>query len=250
LFLGALPWSKLTLPEYRLSNRPELVRRVRSQIDPNGALFATQRVAAHFVTQRYLYLDPPVPKDIDSVLLDMRDSWRGVANDEQWLQKYRMIQRQVESHPDLHLIFAEDGFLLYSRHGTPLDAEKLVERDRLPAATVHATFDMGGGVNLAGLITEPMPATSDTKTDHLRVTAFFTLAASTNIDLAVRCIAHGGKEPEKTYDYATEFQLLGQSIWPVERWRTNTYYAEVFLLSLPTGTSDEISSFSFSAIPL
>jgi len=249
LFLGALPWSKLTLPEYRLSNRPELVNRVRSQIDPNGALFATQRVAAHFVTQRYLYLDPPVPQNIDSVLIDMRDSWRGVANDEQWLQKYRGIQRQVESHPDLHLVFAEDGFLLYSRHGTPLDAEKLVERDRLPAATVPAAFDMGGGVNLVGLIAEPIP-TSDTKTDHLRVTAFFTLAASTNIDLAVRCIAHAGKDPEKTYDYATEFQLLGQSIWPVERWTTGKYYAEVFLLSLPTGTSDEISSFSFSAVPL
>jgi len=248
LFLGALPWSKATAPVYRTPNRLELVRRVRSQIDPRGALFATQRVAAHFVTQRYLYLDLPVPRDIDYVLIDMRDSWRGITNDGQWLQKQRIIQHQAEGHPELHLVFADDGFLLYSRHGTPLDAQRMVERDRLPVAAVPATFDLGCGVNLVGLLTEPMLTTHDTKADHLRVTAFFTLAAPTNIDFAVRCIAHVRSDPEREDDYATQFQLLGQSIWPVERWKTDKYYAEVFLLTLPPGTSGDISSFSFSAL--
>ena len=248
LFLGALPWSKMTLPVYRMPNRFELVRRVRSLIDPQGALFATQRVAAHFVTQRYLYLDLPVPRDIDYVLIDMRDSWRGITNDGQWLQKHRIIQHQAEGHPELHLVFADDGFLLYSRHGTPLDAQRMVERDRLPVAAVPATFDLGCGVNLVGLLTEPMLTTHDTKADHLRVTAFFTLAAPTNIDFAVRCIAHVRSDPEREDDYATQFQLLGQSIWPVERWKTDKYYAEVFLLTLPAGASGDISSFSFSAL--
>lgn len=248
LFLGALPWSKKSLAVYRAPGRLELARRVRSQIDSQGSLFATQRVAAHFVTQRYLYLDLPVPRQIDYALIDMRDSWRGVNDDMQWLQRHRIIQRQVEANPNLHLVFADDGLLLYSRHGTPLDAQKLVERDSLPATVVPATFDLGGGVNLAGLVAEPMPTTDGTRTDHLRVTAFFTAAAHTNFDFAVRCIAHVGSDPEKTDDYATQFQLLGQSIWPMERWKTNKYYAEVFLLTLPTGTSREISAFSFSSL--
>ena len=132
-FLGAQPWSKPTLTVYESPGRLDLVRRFGEQIDPRGTLLATQRAAAHFITQRYLYLDPPVPDRIDYVLLDFRDFWRGGAGAIDWLQKHRDLQHKVEANPHLHLVDADDGLLLYSRHGSPLDRQKLVERDHLPA---------------------------------------------------------------------------------------------------------------------
>jgi uncharacterized membrane protein len=251
LFLGALPWSKATLPVYRMPNRLDLVRRIRSQIDPQGALFATQRVAAHFVTQRYLYLDPPLPGQIDYAVLDMRDSWCGVTGDVRWLQKLRNLQREVEANPHLHLTTASDGLLFYSHHGTSLDRQELVEYDRLPEAIVPTKFDLGGGVSVVGCVTEPMAASPGNHGDCLRVTAFLTISTPTNIDFAVRCMAHLVAKPGLNSDYyATEYQPLGQSIWPVEHWKTDKYYAEVFLLTLPSGASNGSFAYSFDLLNL
>lgn len=250
LFLGALPWSKETLATQRMPGRPDLVGRFRSQIDPQGSLFATQRVAAHFVTQRYLYLDLPVPDQIDYALLDMRDAWRGTSGNLQWLERLRVIQREVEANPNLRLVAADDGLLFYSRRGTPLDRQQLVERDDLPAAAARVIYDLGGSVKIVGLETELIPTADSARMDCLRVTAYFTLAAPTNSDLAVRCTAHLGTDPEKVQEYASEYQPLGQSVWPMDRWQTDKYYADVFILRLPAGLSSAISAYSFRSLKL
>jgi uncharacterized membrane protein len=247
LFLGALPWSKETLAVQRSPGRLELVKPLRGQIDPRGSLFATQRIAAHFVTQRHLYLDPPVPNQIDSALLDMRDSWRGVTGDLQWLQSLRRIQREVEANPNLHLVAADGGLLLYSRHGVPIDPRTFVEQDDLPAAAARSRSDLAGGVSMVGFTAEPVPHTKGAETERVRVTAFFTVAVHTNIDVAVRCLARVAGNQENTDAYGSEFQLLGQSVWPIERWETNKYYADVFIIAVPAGASHEISAFSFDS---
>ena len=247
LFLGALPWSKTTLAVHQAPARFDLMRRLGSQIDPHGSLFATQRVAAHFVTQRYLYLDPPVPDQIDYALLDMRDSWYVVPGAVQWLQRLRGIQREVEANAHLHLIAVEDGLLLYARKGAPLDPQKLVERADLPAGAVRSSLDLGHGVNLVAFTAAPARSSAGDERDRMLVTAFFTVAARTNADLAVQCVAYVGRDPKTMMACSTEFQPLGQSVWPIERWEVNKYYADVFILTLPAGLTSEVSGFNFSA---
>lgn len=250
IFLGAQPWSKTTLTVHESPGRLDLVRRFGEQIDPRGALMATQRVAAHFITQRYLYLDPPVPDRVDYALLDLRDFWRGGAGAIDWLQTHRDLQHKVEANPHLHLVDANDGLLLYSRHGLPLDRQKLVERDDLPAAANRRQVDLGNGVRIAGFIVTPLPRAPGDKLDRVRVTTFSTIAANANVDLAVCCVIHEGSDPAKEETYVSEFQPLGQGIWPIARWETNKCYADDFIVTLPAEPAGEISSVSFVAATL
>jgi uncharacterized membrane protein len=92
LFLGNNFWSKQTIPLRLWPGRLSLIRDFRRDINPNGSLFATQRLAAHFVRQKYLYVDTPIPRSIDCVLLDMRDCWR-VAVGTITLVRLRAVQR-------------------------------------------------------------------------------------------------------------------------------------------------------------
>jgi uncharacterized membrane protein len=243
VFLGAQPWSQATLTIHRSPGRLDLVRRFRARIDPQASLFATQRIAAHFVTQRYLYLDPPIPEQIENALLDLRDSWRGAADNLNWLQRLRGIQREVEANPKLHLVAVEDGLLLYSRQGIPLDPHKLVEHDRLPDAVKRVNVKLGSGISLVGFTVSPLPRAESL--DRVRVTTFSTVAIPTNTDLAVRCSVHAGPD-----SYASEFQPLGQCVWPTRHWETNKFYADDFLIDLPSGVAVEISSVSFAVLVL
>ncbi|HXI83138.1 MAG TPA: DUF2079 domain-containing protein [Verrucomicrobiae bacterium] len=250
VFLGAQPWSKPTLTIHRSPGRLDLIQRFRAQIDPHGSLFTTQRVGAHFVTQRYLYLDRPVPRGIDHALLDMRDSWRGALDNLYWLQGLRSIQREVEANPQLHLVAAEDGLLLYSRGGVRLDTRKLVEHDSLPDAARTANLKLGSGVSLVGFTVSPLPRAPGESLDRVRVTTYSTVTMPTNADLAVRCDVHAGGDPQHPDNYASEFQPLGQCIWPIARWETNNLYADDFIITMPSGVAAEISSVSFEVLPL
>jgi uncharacterized membrane protein len=249
LFLGAQPWSKSAATIHLTPGRHEMVERARPAINPNGSLFATQRVAAHFVNQRYLYLDLPVPDSLDYALLDLRDSWRGSTDDLLWLERLRHIQHEVEANPNLHLIRADDGLLFYSRQGSPLDTQKLVERNELPASANRQKFDLGNGVNAVGFALEPMDPVPGFPMDRVRVTGFFTLSAPTNTDLAVRCIA-SVNDLGNVDNYVSEFQPLGQCVWPVSKWETNKFYTENFDVFLPAGLARSISSIDFTAKPL
>ncbi|HTS18203.1 MAG TPA: DUF2079 domain-containing protein [Verrucomicrobiae bacterium] len=249
LFLGAQPWSKDTLTVTLSPDRLDLVERVRPLINPRDSLFATQRVAAHFVTQRYLYLEMPAPDAIDSALIDLRDSWRRKADTPQWLGKLQDLQYAAETNPHLHLVSAEDGLLLYSRSGQPLDARALVERPSLPAGVNRLQLDLGAGIRAAGFTVEQMPPITIVPMDRVRVTGYFTASARTNTDLAARCIV-AIEGPGGADSYQGEFQPLGQGIWPVSRWETNRFYEDSFVILLPTGLGRDISSVTFTSTPL
>jgi len=249
VFLGAQPWSKSTTTVHLSPGRLDLIERVRGNINPGGSLFTTQRVAAHFVTQRYLYLDLPVPDSIDYALLDLRDSWRGSTDDLLWLERLRHIQRAVEANPNLHLVSAEDGLLLYARQGSPLDAQTLVERQELPPLVNRQRLELGGGISVVGFTMEPIAPVTTLPMDRVRVTGFFTASAPTNVDIAVRCLV-SLSDLGYVDNYGTEFQPLGQCIWPVSKWETNKFYAENFVVSLPSELAGRISSVNFTSMPL
>jgi uncharacterized membrane protein len=249
VFLGNTFWSKDTLAITTWPGRIDLVRRFGEQIDPHGSLFATPRAGAHFIAQHYLYLDR-VPNDIDFALLDLHDSWRGGAGNLHWLQTLRGTQREVETHPQLHLAAAEDGLLLYSRQGVPLDPYKLVERDRLPDTAKRVDLKLDSGISLVGFTVSQLPRAAGESLDRARVTTFSTVTTPTNADLAVRCDVHAGGDPERPDNYASEFQPLGQCVWPIARWETNKLYADDFIITMPSGVAGEISSVSFEVLAL
>ena len=249
IFLGAQPWSKETVVVHRWPGRLALVHRLVGPIDQRDTLFATQRVAAHFVTQRYLYLDPPVPQGTDCALLDLRDSWRGLTESLDWLRRLRNFQHEVEAIPGLRLVGAADGLLFYSRRGAPLDAQPLVERNQLPEQTNRTSVDLGG-VRVAGFTLTALPREGRAPSGQVRVTTFSTIPARTNLDLAVRCIIHVGSDLATAEMYASEFQPLGQGIWATARWETNKFYADDFLVELPAGLAEDVLTVSFLAVPL
>jgi len=147
-------------------------------------------------------------------------------------------------------VAAEDGLLLYSRQGVPLDARKLVERDSLPATAKAANLKLGSGISLVGFTVSSLPRVARESLDRVRVTAFSTVAMPTNVDLAVRCDIRIGAGPEHFETYASEFQPLGQCVWPIARWETNKFYADDFVIAMPSGTAGEISSVCFEVLEL
>jgi uncharacterized membrane protein len=250
VFLGNVFWSKDTLAITTWPGRIDLVRRFSTQIDPRGSLFATQRAAAHFVAQHHLYIEDPVPEEIDYALLDSRDSWSGAAINLNWLQRLRAFQREVEANPRLHLVAAEDGLLLYSRQGIPLDPYKIVERDGLPDSATMANKDLGGGIRLVGFTVSPLSHVAGENLDRVRVTAFSSIATPTNIDFAMRCFMNAGGDAEHPEMYASDFQPLGQCVWPTARWETNKLYADDFIIVLPLGMAGRVSRVAFKAVAL
>lgn len=190
-----------------------------------------------------------MPDSIDYALLDLRDSWRGTTDDLLWLERLRHIQREVEANPNLHLTSANDGLLFYSRQGSPLDSQQLVQRNELPSSINHQRVDLGNGVNVVGFTLEPLDPVPSSPMDRVRVTGFFTVSAPTNTDLAVRCIA-SVNDLGNVDNYVSEFQPLGQCVWPVSKWETNKFYAESFVVLLPAGLARSISSVSFASMPL
>lgn len=245
LFWGAAFWSKPTLTVGRAPGRLALVREFGRAIPREAALFTTQRVGAHFVTQRYLYLDPPAPATLDTALLDLRDSWRPVQTNLFWLERLRRIQREVEAVPGLRLNRVEDGLLLYTRQGTNVDARTLVEVAQVPADCQLTTMALTGGVQVAAVRVTPAVDQPAPGLKRVRVTAYCVVAASTNLDLAVRCFVQAGGD-----SYVSEFQPLGRGVWPVSSWETGKFYRDDFLVALPVGVEKELTSVRFEAMPL
>jgi len=245
VFLGNSFWSKDTLAIATWPGRIDLVHHFGEQIDPHGSLFATPRVGAHFVSQHHLYLDHPRSNDTDYALLDLRDSWRGATGALTWLEGLRSNQREIEAFPQLHLVAVEDGLLLYSRQGVPLDPRKLVERDRLPDIIELVNMKLGSGVSVVGVTVSPLPHRAQDSVDRVRLTTFSSVATPTNVDLAVRCDIRAGEDPQHLESYGSEFQPLGQCVWPIARWETNKFYVDDFIVVVPSGSAAEISGVSF-----
>jgi len=247
LFFGNVFWSKSTLaalPES--SDRRQLVERMGRDIPLESSLFATQRAAAHFIRQKQLYVDPPVPTGIDYVLLDTRDAWN--VNGISWFRKLRNIQREVESIPALHLIKAEDGVLLYSREGQRIDARNLVEKESLPPETVMRSIDLGRGVTIVGYTTEAAPPSSPGQPGHVHVTIFCSVEVPVQTDLAARCVLHFNAENAYMKAFGSDFRLLGQSIWPVQRWVPGKFYSDDFVIDVPAGLAGSDYSIKFETL--
>ena len=213
LFLGNAWWSKQTVPIRRAPGRLALVQRFGQSIPQNATLVATDRLAAHFLYQRYLYLSGLVPADTDFALLDLREQFRPRAGVD-WLRGLRAAQRQVEALPDLHLTAAADGLLLYARRGPILDARALVETNALPANAIRQTIELGGGIRVAGVTVSRQPAGQSAPQICVRI--YSTPVCPVAGDWATRCILQFGEKE----NYVSEFQPLGQGIWPTPRWLT------------------------------
>jgi uncharacterized membrane protein len=244
VFFGNVFWSKpamVALPTP--PDRPQIVQRMAQRIDRQGSLFATQRVAAHFITQKYLYVSPPLPSQIDCVLLDMRDSWR-TATTLTWLKNLRDVQRQAESLPQLHLVDVQDGVLLYSRLGEPVDPRRLVERDALPPEAVHQPADLGKGVTFDGYTATAVTSDGASPHDQILITMFSSVAAPVDVDLAVRCHVRSQARNRNT-QFGSQFQSLGQCVWPVKRWVPGKFYADDFVIDVPAGLAAAGLSISF-----
>jgi hypothetical protein len=225
-------------------DRPQIVQQMARRIDPHGSLFATQRLAAHFITQKYLYVTPPLPQSIDDVLLDMRDSWRTTPN-LNWLKDLRDIQRQAESQSQLHLVDVEDGVLLYSRSGEPIDARKLVERDALPPGVIRQSSKLCKGVAFEGYTATVLTSDKTSTLDQIRITMFSSVAVPVDVDLAVRCRVQLDAQNVYTQRFRSQFQPLGQSVWPVNRWQPGKFYADDFIIYVPAGVAATGFSISF-----
>ena len=125
-------------------DRPQIVQRIAQRIDRQGSLFATQRIAAHFIAQKYLYVTPPLPPQIDCVLLDMRDSWRTTTT-LTWLKNLRDVQRQAESLRNCTWWMRRTVLSSTRGTGNPSMPRRLVERDALPPEAVHQSAESGKG---------------------------------------------------------------------------------------------------------
>lgn len=245
VFFGNVFWSKpslVTLPAP--PDRLPIIQRMARRMDRQGSLFATQRAAAHFITQKYLYVIPPLPPSIDYALLDMRDTWR-MTTSLNWLRNLRDVQRQAESLPQLHLVDAEDGVVLYSRQGEPIDARRLVERDALPPDAIHQSEELGKGVSFAGYTASVATANDDGHDDYVRVTIFSFVTAPVDVDLAVRCSIQLKGRDTVTRDFGSQFQPLGQCVWPVKRWVPGKFYTDNFVIDVPAGLAATGLSVSF-----
>ena len=250
VFFGNIFWSKATMvPLPSPPDRPEILQRIAQRIDRQASLFATQRAAAHFITQKYLYVTPPLPSPIDCVLLDMRDSWRTTTT-LTWLKNLRDIQRQAESQPQLHLVDAEDGIVLYSRHGESIDARRLVERDALPPEVVRQSTELGKGVTFEGYTAAAVTSAGANPHDQIHITIFCSVAVPVDVNLAVRCRVQLAARNAYTRQFGSQFQPLGQSVWPVKHSVPGKFYADDFIIDVPAGVAAAGFSISFECQPL
>ncbi len=250
IFTGNTFWSKETIPTRLCPGRLGVVRQVARDVDLNGSLFATQRVAAHFVRQKYLYVEPPLPPSIDYVLLDLRDSWRVVGGMD-WLERIRVLQRQAENNPDLHLVRAEDGIVLYARRGPPLDAQALVERDSLPSNAIRQRTSLGDSVRIEGFTIGIAPSGKKDGMDVATIRTFATVDTPTHTDRAAKCLIRFGAADADAESFGSDIQPLGQSVWPTVRWSPGKFHEDSFIIPFPEDVrTDKVSvTFEGAGIP-
>jgi uncharacterized membrane protein len=250
IFFGNTFWSRSPFTGLLAPGRLELVQRMAHRIAARGSVFATQRAAAHLITQRYLYVDPPLPPQLDGALLDLRNSWWALP-EERALRRLRAWQRDLDRRTNLHLLAAEDGLLLYGRDGVPLDRRGVVERTELPADLNRQELPLGHGIKMVGwTIGQDRSQPAEPGFEIVRVTVFTSLEAEVNADVAARCVLEFQFSPAESAPYASKLQPLGQGIWPVSRWSTGRFYADEFLIPVPAELATQPVAVRFAAVSL
>ncbi len=238
IFLGMMFWSKDSIAIQVWPGRLALVEEMKANINRDSSLLATQRAAAHFVDQRFLYVGEPaplhfwdrLPPGLDFVLLDFRDRWRTLGG-LGWIPDMRRYQRLMEStRPDLKLVAVEDGMLLYGNRGTPLDPRERVERLLVPSGAMTVKIELNEGVKIVGFFDDRI---STSHGDQVLIQIVCLINAPTRADLAVRCILDYCREGFIEESFASEWQPLGQGIWPVDRWEVGKFYVDEFLIFAP-----------------
>jgi hypothetical protein len=110
--------------------------------------------------------------------------------------------------------------------------------------------ELGYGVRIEGVTFGREPSPYEPGSDWLHVTIYSSAAASTNIDLAVRCTVQVRGAANESDNYVSPYKPIGQGIWPISRWETNKFYRDDFLVPLPKGVSGDIAGVGFEAAPL
>jgi uncharacterized membrane protein len=243
IYCGNTCWSK-DGPTVRVApGRLALVRHWGEQIDPQATLVATERVAAHFVTQKYLYIAPELPPHADYAYLDFRDGWR-MSIDAEKLGELRAFQQRVERETTLNVLAVEDGLVLYGHGDHIVDVRKTVELFSLPPGVGEDRLPLGYDVSFAGSTFAKAEPASGQEGQRLRVTTFGIVARPVTVDLAARCVlTFGTGETQEVF--VSSLQPLGQCVWPTYRWEPGKFYADEFIVDLPAGLSGQSYTVGF-----
>jgi hypothetical protein len=79
---------------------------------------------------------------------------------------------------------------------------------------------------------------------------FSSVAVPVDVDLAVRCRVQLDAQNVYIQRFRSQFQPLGQSVWPVNRWLPGKFYADDFIIYVPAGVAATSFSISFDCQPL
>ena len=108
-FFGYFPFSRPFNPIlFKITERERTLGEIKRIIPKEASVSATNRVAAHFVTQKDLFVFPKNYDKADYTLLDLKDGWT----------KPEDLKRTLESllqHPSYRLTFFKNDFLIFKR---------------------------------------------------------------------------------------------------------------------------------------
>lgn len=244
IFVGNTFWSKANAAIQQFPGRLALVRDMKARIDPEAELVVTQRAGSHFLTQKMLHIaGARVPPGIDYALLDMRERWQPPLSAQGEVRALRAFQRRVELCPELLLVAASDGMLLYATRGTPLDARDSVEVGVPPPGLTPLDADIGHGVRIVGLRLSCEHAPRPGKIEWATVQVCCRADREPDADLALALVLqfNGGTAHEESFTSA--IQPLGQAVWPTSRWEPGPYYVDEFRVPLPGGVFGQAPRF-------
>jgi hypothetical protein len=234
IFLGYAWWSKPNLSVPTAPGRLALLREFGERIKPSGRLVASNRAAAHFLTQTYLHLFPYTANaPLDYALLDLRERWSSLASLTEFLQ-LRQYQESLESQAELKLVAAQDGLLLYARDGTPLDRQATTLFHGQPAWRPLGQ-PLGDGVFCLGYDRPELVPVPRYDTAYIRVRAYFAVSAPTTSQVVARSLVTLDPGSPQAAQFVSLHRRLGQDIWPTNRWQPGEIYYEDFMHQVPQG---------------
>jgi len=108
-FFGYFPLSRPFNPLlFKITEKERTLDEIKRIIPKEASVSATNRAAAHFVTQKDLFVFPKNYDNADYTLLDLKDGWTKPEDLNRALETFR----QSPSH---HLIFSKNDFLIFKR---------------------------------------------------------------------------------------------------------------------------------------
>jgi hypothetical protein len=109
---------------------------------------------------------------------------------------------------------------------------------------------LGKGVTFEGYTAAALTSAGASPHDQIHITIFCSVAVPVDVDLAVRCRVRSEARNRDIRQFSSQFQPLGQSVWPVKRWVPGKFYADDFIIDVPAGSAPAGFSISFECQPL